>query len=119
MKLLVSLAFASAMWAADSWSLNTSDTAAIVAVERDRPVLKRLGAPGRANWLPSGAPETLPPTVGWQDRSIPTNWKFHGGSFDSHGGMLTLSFVNADPPLELQSMWRARPGRGPLEHWLT
>ena len=105
------------MWAADSWSLSTGDTDAVVAVERGRPVLKRLGAPGRANWLPSGAPETLPPAVGWQGRSIPTNWKFHGGSFDS--GMLTLSFVNADPPLELQSIWRARPGRGPLEHWLT
>ena len=118
MKLIVCFAvFGSAVWGADSWSLSTRDTAAVVAVERGRPVLKRLGAPGHANWVPSGAPETLPPAVGWQGRSIPTFWKFLGGSLDS--GMLMLRFANAEPPLELQSIWRARPGRGPVEHWLT
>jgi hypothetical protein len=114
------IAFASGTWAADSWPLSTDDTAAVVAVEQGRPVLKRLGVPGgRANWLPSGAPEILPPAVGWQGRSTPTNWRFQGGSLDSSGGKLTLRFTNADPPLELQSIWRARPGRGPVEHWLT
>src|SRR5882724_739089 len=118
MKLLVGFAvFASAVWGADSWSLSTDDTAAVVAVELGRPVLKRLGTSARGNWLPSGAPEPLPSAVGWQGRSTPTQWKFQGGSFES--GTLTLSFVNADPPLELKSIWRARAGRGPLEHWLT
>ncbi len=35
------------------------------------------------------------------------------------GGKLTLRFTNAYPPLELHSIWQARPGRGPVEHWLT
>jgi len=113
-------AFASSIWAADSWPLSTHDTAAIVAVEQGRPILKRLGVPGaHSNWLPSGAPETLPPAVVWQGRSIPTSWEFQGGSLDRSGGKLTLGFTNADPPIELQSIWQARPGRGPLEHWLT
>ncbi len=121
MKLLAGLAaFASALCAADSWPLSTDDTAAVVAVEQQRPVLKRLGVPGgRSNWLPSGARETLPPAVGWRGGSIATDWKFRGGSVDSQGGKLTLRFSNAEPLLELQSIWRARPGRGPLEHWLT
>lgn len=121
MKLLLFLtAFASAMCAADSWTLTTADTAAVVAVEQNHPVLKRLALPGgRSNWLPLGAPEILLPLVGWQGRSIPTNWKFQDGALDSRSGKLTLRFVNADPPLELQSIWQARPGRGPLEHWLT
>jgi len=114
------VAFASVIWAADSWSLSTDDTAAVVAVEQGRPVLKRLGLPGgRANWLPLGAPEILPSSVGRQGRSTPTKWRFQGGSLDSPGGNLTLRFTNADPPLDLQSIWRARPGRGPVEHWLT
>jgi hypothetical protein len=119
--LLVCLAaFASGIWAADSWPLSTDDTATVVAVEHGRPVLKRLGVPGgRSNWLPSGAPEILPPAVGSQGRSAPTNWKFQGGSLDSPGGKLTLRFTNADPALELLSIWRASPGRGPVEHWLT
>src|SRR5580700_7664124 len=101
-------AFASGLWAADSWPLSTNDTAAVVAVEHGRPVLKRLGvAGGHANWLPSGAPEILPPAVGSQGRSTPTNWKFQGGSVDSAGGTLTLRFTNADPALELLSIWRA------------
>src|SRR5580704_2025015 len=121
MKLLAGLAaIVSSMCAADSWPISTDDTAAIVAVEQQRPVLKRLGVPGgRSNWLPSGAPETLPSAVGWQGRSTATNWKFQGGSLDSGGGTLTLRFINTYPLLELQSIWRARPGRGPVEHWLT
>ena len=119
--LLVCLAaFTSGISAADSWPLSTDDTAAVVAVEQGRPVLKRLSVPGgRANWLPSGTPEILPPAVGWQGRSTPTNWRFQGGTLDSSGGKLTLRFTNADPPLDLLSIWRARPGRGPVEHWLT
>ena len=118
--LLCLAAFASAMWAADSWPLNTDDTAAVVAVERGQPVLKRLGSRrGASNWLPAGAPEMLPPSIGWLGRSVATSWKFLGGSLNSQGGTLTLRFRNADPPLELQSIWRARPGRGPLEHWIT
>src|SRR5580700_3689811 len=114
------IAFASGTWAADSWPLSTDDTTAVVAVENGRPVLKRLGVlGGRANWLPLGAPEILPPAVGWQGRSTPTNWRFQGGSLDGSGEKVTLRFANADPPLDLQSIWQARPGRGPVEHWLT
>ncbi len=121
MKLLVSFAaIVSAMSAAGSWPLSTDDTAVVVAVEQQRPVLKWLGMKGgRINWLPSGAPEILPAAVGWQGRSTPASWKFQGGSLDSGGRKLTLRFTNAYPPLELHSIWQARPGRGPVEHWLT
>ena len=118
---LVGLAWlTSAMWAGDSWPLSTDDTAAAVAVEHGQPVLKRLSVRGvSSNWLPAGAPETLPPAVGWEGHSASTNWRFQGGSLDASRAQLALRFTNADPPMELRSIWRASPGRGPLEHWLT
>lgn len=33
-------------------------------------------------------------------------------------GTLTLTFTNAAPALLLRSIWRARPGHGPVEHWI-
>ena len=38
---------------------------------------------------------------------------------DAKGEQLTLHFSNANPKLSLDSVWRARAGRGPAEHWLT
>jgi hypothetical protein len=112
--------FTSGIWAADSWPLSTDDTAAVVAVEQGRPLLKRLSMPVRLPQLVAVRCAGGSAPRGWvQGRSTPTNWRFQGGSLDSPGGKLTLRFTNADPPLELQSIWRARPGRGPVEHWLN
>jgi len=123
MRFFALVVFSSLAWgyqAPNSWKLSTADTAVVVAVESGRPVLKQLNSPGAsANWLSAGSPEILMPSVMRQGASIPTAWKFLGGAMDAATGELTLRFSNSDPALELHSIWRARPGHGPVEHWLT
>src|SRR5262249_21672556 len=46
-------------------------------------------------------------------------WRFWGADLDSGREQLTLRFSNSNPQLELQSIWRARRGHGPVEHWMT
>src|SRR6185312_14099025 len=104
----------------NSWRLSTADTVAVIAVEHGRPVLKELSSRKAAyNWLPGGAAEVLLPQIGQQGTAARTDWKFLGGALDSASGELVLRFENSSPALELRSIWRARPGHGPVEHWLT
>ncbi len=109
-------------WAADdatSWRLTTDDTAMVVAIQGGSPVVTELSsAKGNANWLLAPAPEVLLPSVTQNGASTPTQWKYQGGALDG-SGQLVLRFSNAAPALELQSIWQARPGHGPVEHWLT
>src|SRR6185312_7426543 len=51
--------------------------------------------------------------------AVKTDWKFQGADLDNKKEQLTLRFANADPQLQLNSIWRARHGPGPIEHWLT
>lgn len=48
-----------------------------------------------------------------------TDWKFKGTDQDIQNGELVFRYTNSNPALELKSAWRARWGRGPVEHWLT
>ena len=52
------------------------------------------------------------------NREMATQWKFHNGRMDQSAHTLVLTFTSAEPKLLLRSMWRARPGRGPVEHWI-
>ena len=107
MLILTSVASA---YQANSWKLTTADTAAVVAIEGGRPVLKQLSSPGTANnWLRSGSPEILMPSVTRQGAEARLEWKFLGGAQDAATGELNLRFSNANPALELHSIWRARP----------
>lgn len=113
----------SCIWGADnatSWQLKTDDTVMDVAVQQGIPAVTRLAsAKENSNWLSAPALETLLPTVTQQGSPIATKWQYQGGALDSNTGELVLRFSNAEPALELQSIWRARPGHGPVEHWLT
>ena len=112
-----------AAWCSDSdnsWRLSTDDTAVVVAVQQGVPVVVQLGsAEGNSNWLHAPAPEILLPAVMQKGASLATKWQYDGGAFDPQSGQLVLRFSNFAPALKLQSIWRARPGRGPVEHWLT
>jgi alpha-galactosidase len=105
---------------APSWQLSTDDTRIEIAVEQGRPVMKQLNAlKDGSNWLLAPAPETLPASVMRTGASLRTDWRFEGGDFRAATGQLVLRFSCTAPALELQSIWQARPGHGPVEHWLT
>jgi hypothetical protein len=115
-----SFSFAEAAENQNVWRLSTDDTAIVVEVQQGVSVVTWLGAkPGGSNWLLGSSPEVLLPAVTQQGKSVPTSWHFDGGALDPESGQLILRFSNATPALELQSIWRARPGRGPVEHWLN
>ena len=110
-------------WGSDndqSWRLSTDDTVVVVGMRDGMPVVTRLGSAKRdSNWLLAPVPEVLLSSVAKQGTSSPTKWQYKGGAFDQSSGQLVLRFSNAAPAMDLQSIWRARPGRGPVEHWLT
>src|SRR6202453_92990 len=105
---------------ATSWRLSTDDTTMVVAVQQGIPAVTQLGsAKSGSNWLLAPAPEVLPSSISQQNAAVATRWQYEGGALDPQSGQLVLRFSNAAPALELQSIWRARPGHGPIEHWLT
>ncbi len=120
MAMALALACCNPAFCSDNWKLSTDDTSLVVEVQQGTAVVTQLGsAKGESNWLHAPAPEVLVPAVTQQGESVNTKWQYQGGDFDAQSGQLVLRFSNASPSLELQSIWRARPGRGPVEHWLT
>jgi len=117
--LILMLACAAAAETPSTWRLSTGDTAVVLGIEQDRPVLRSLGSAGaQRNWLAAPVVEALMPVVELDGSSVKTNWKFQGAALDPKKEQLTLRFTNTNPQLTLLSIWRARPGHGPVEHWL-
>jgi alpha-galactosidase len=72
----------------------------------------------RFNWLAQPMVVPLMSKVGIGDRDVETHWKFVGGALDKTTNVLILRFANEHPKLVLRSIWRARHGLGPVEHWI-
>ena len=105
---------------AKSWRLATADTELELAVTGGSPVLQVLRSTAtHRNWLSSPLKESLMKTVLVNGVAKDLDWHFEGADLDAKGEQLTLHFSNASPKLSLDSVWRARAGRGPAEHWVT
>ncbi len=103
----------------NTWTLSTADTHITVRILDDRPVVEHLAAAGAThNWAATPMPVPLMQHVWIDDREIPAHWKFKHGLQDKAAGTLVLTFNSAEPALAVRSIWRARPGRGPVEHWV-
>jgi hypothetical protein len=104
----------------ESWDLQTDDTVLRISVQQNAPFITGLSsAKLKSNWLLAPVSEVLLPAVIQSGSSIATKWHYEGGHFEAETGKLILKFSNSVPALELQSIWQARPGHGPVEHWLT
>lgn len=100
------------------WDLATDDTRITIEVRDDQVLLSRLeSCEGPRNW--AGRPFAVPlmAKVWLGERELTPAWKFERGVFAKRSGQLVLRFANANPKLALRSIWRARPGHGPIEHW--
>ena len=103
----------------NQWTLRTADTEIGVGVSGNQPVVSRLACTGQQhNWAARPMAVGLMAKVWVGQREVPTAWTFRHGQMDEAAGKLTLVFDNADPKLQLRSVWRARPGHGPVEHWM-
>lgn len=107
---------------ASQWTLSTDDTEVVVSVSNNKISISRLRNPAQNwNWAPVPSEIPLPGKnsikAGTTDYS--PNWTYRGATKDKAGHTLTLRFTSATPNLELKSVWRARPGPGPVENWVT
>ncbi|MHB8636876.1 MAG: NPCBM/NEW2 domain-containing protein [Fimbriimonadaceae bacterium] len=99
------------------WTLATADTRAVIAVSNDRPEILSLGAVGEPTpWCKNSVMPLI--DHDWQGREAVTAWHFVRGTVGERGARLNLEFRSADKALQLSSIWRARTGHGPIEHWV-
>jgi len=100
------------------WQISTADTSAVIEVVDNRQSVAKLQCvqDGRTWCENSSVP--LIDHVWSADRLSKTQWAFKSGRLSHGGTTLTLSFENLEPKLEFRSIWRARPGAGPIEHWV-
>jgi len=106
-----------------SWRLKTDDTCLTVAIVNNRPAICGLTNPAQGwNWIPGHADLPLLERVIVGENQIPKipDWTYRDAVVDeSDGRKLTLRFTSTTPKLELNSIWRARNGPGPVEQWTT
>ncbi len=113
--------------ASQSWDLKTGSTHLTVGRQGDRLGIYSLKHAGSAHdWIDS--PSEIPlvskaevVTKAATNRVVHAlNWVFKDAIVDDRPGTkVTLRFVNAAPPLTLESEWWARPGPGPVRTAMT
>lgn len=100
------------------YTLRTDDTTLTLGVgAEERLYLCELRTPAGWNWTaqPSPFPFVNRAELGGTARAL--NWHFQKGTDDNNDGRrIILRFTNAQPALELISVWHARPGPGPVRH---
>ena len=99
------------------WALQTDDTKIVLGLNNKGQLsLLELRNPRQNfNWVKH--PSVLPymSKVFSGKDTILTNWKFRSAAVDTNGGtIVTLVFANAEPALEITSVWQARKGPGPI-----
>ena len=105
---------------AHTWKLATDDTEIVISVKGGWPVLEALRSTTvRRNWLNSPLKESLIRTVEVGGVRNEVDWKFARAEINPDGRQLSLHYGSVSPKLSLESVWRAREGRGPVEHSLT
>jgi hypothetical protein len=102
-----------------SWTLSTEDTRISIAVSNQQPVIQHLQTPhSKHDWVTTSTPVPLLSKVWLDGREVATAWSFVHAARNRSAGTLMLTFTNHAPRLSLRSVWRARPGHGPVEHWI-
>jgi hypothetical protein len=105
--------------AARNWTLETDDTEMRLGIVDGRAFIQSLRSKReRHNWLATASPLSLMERVWIRDKVFPLAWRLEQVQVSRQTGQLTFCFTNAEPGLALRSIWRARPGHGPVEHWV-
>ena len=102
----------------EQWTLKTSDTTLILGAGSDQKLyLCKVSSPADWNWTATPSPFPLVSRVDVAGAQRALNWAFQKGTQDQVGGVrITITFTNAEPALELTSIWQARSGPGPVRH---
>jgi len=107
----------SAQASSTSWSIATADTRMTLGISSGKLVISKLcPLRGGHNWAGTDMSVPLMSQVSVGDEHYKTQWVFQSAAMDKRSDQLVIVFTNAQPSLRLKSIWRARPGRGPIEH---
>jgi hypothetical protein len=102
-----------------TWTLQTDDTKLVVGIDTDQKLcISELTNPAAGwNWTKSPSVFQLMNKVYMDSISYQTDWVYQSGKTEeSDGTKLTLTFTNANPAMELKSVWQAHKGKGPVRH---
>src|SRR5579883_3265540 len=105
--------------AADSeWVLSTKNAEIEIGLRNDADAILALHAVDRAwEWVQTPNIQKLPESVTQDGVVRHLHWIYSGASESADHRLLTLSFRNASPALELRSYWKSAADLGPVEHW--
>ena len=106
----------------EAWTIATEDTRLTIGATREgQLVVYELSNPSVGwNWTKDPSVFDLPVKVMMDNVEHSVQWSFQEGVSDkTEGEKITLRFVCAEPALVLESIWHARPGRGPIRHTMT
>lgn len=102
-----------------SWSLNSSDTKINIGIGADQKlyIYELKSSADSWNWTQSPSLFPLVNRIDMDGVQYSTNWVYQNGKIDRKDGkILTLTFKNENPALELKSVWQAHKGPGPIHH---
>jgi len=102
----------------DGWLLRTDDTRLVLAAGAQCPEIRSLRATGDDHdWAGDGMVVPLSCRASVDGKDVVLEWQYRGSEADDAGGKVSLYYECEQLALSLRSVWRARPGRGPVEHW--
>ncbi len=110
----------SAAAAEAEWLLSTKDTEIKIGIRNGAEAILELHTKGTPwEWVQAPIEQPLPKAVTQGSVVSQLHWAYAGATQDLEHRMLTLSYRNASPALELKSYWKTAPGLGPVEHWMV
>jgi hypothetical protein len=104
-----------------NWTLKTEDTYLTIAVTNNHPAIYELKNPRNGwNWMKGFSEMPFPEKVQIGGTSYKPDWKYKDAIVETNDGTkLTLHFISTTPNLELESIWLAKSGVGPVENLVS
>jgi hypothetical protein len=101
-----------------NWKLKTEDTYITIAVINNRPAICELKNTRNGwNWIKEFSEMPFPDLVMAGNKAYRPNWKYKDALVENEDGTkLTLRFFSKTPNLQLESVWEAKNGCGPVEN---
>jgi hypothetical protein len=100
------------------WDLKTKDTYVTIAIIKNRPAICELKNVNNGwNWMKKFSLMPFPEEVRSGNKSCQPDWKYRDAVIEkTNGTKVTLRFYSTTPQLELESVWEAKEGVGPVEN---
>lgn len=115
------MAFAQNKFPEPLWSLETEDTYIAITIINNRPAICDIKNKKNGwDWIKEFSLMPLPEIVLSGNKSYRPDWKYKEAAIEKENGTkLTLRFFSTIPNLELESVWEAKPGVGPVENMVS